>query len=56
MMAGIQVSAIPRSAGRDLAREMVQAVKRFYADPKNRADFEKWRADHEHVHEMRREV
>ena len=41
----IDTNAIPAVERDILCNTLLKAVKRFYADPKNRADFEAWLAE-----------
>ncbi len=36
------IDLMPESALRSFCRDTLQACRRFYEDPKNRADFEEW--------------
>ncbi|HIS69122.1 MAG TPA: hypothetical protein IAA58_07185 [Candidatus Gallacutalibacter stercoravium] len=41
----IDPKLIPEHVWKYLARDTLEAAKRFYADPKNREKYEKWKAE-----------
>ena len=41
------IDLMPKSALRSFCRDTLQACRRFYEDPKNRAAFEEWLKEYE---------
>ncbi len=43
--APIKPALIPETVGRDIARTILPAILRDYADPEIQADFQRWKAE-----------